>query len=171
MINYIPSSASDQLKSDIRKVSKIYYNRYSYLYDRFGEEGKEYTFADAVWLTSLLSQEKKIVVEQMEWLRSVLSNRGMPHIIIEDFFEIALEQEFGKRFKPLNFIFKKWAASRQKAISSEGFQKVETEICEIISQLPADKRKEYKTLLESAYADQLENVSDVYDKLKEWIDS
>ena len=56
---------------------------FPYLDWRYGERGRKFTASDSAWLAWLVRHDQTRVNEQILWLRSVLSNRGMPGWILE----------------------------------------------------------------------------------------
>jgi hypothetical protein len=66
------------------------WERYPYLGKRFEERGQRFTTSDSCWLVTLVGLEQPPVQKSIFWLRSVLSFRGIPSVILEThMFEIA----------------------------------------------------------------------------------
>lgn len=66
------------------------WERYPYLGKRFEERGQRFTRSDSCWLVALVGREQHSIHKNIFWLRSVLSSRGIPSVILEThMFEIA----------------------------------------------------------------------------------
>ncbi len=69
------------------------WNRYPYLKQRFGERGERFTSSDSCWLAVQYLQSPHAATRSLQWLRTVLSTRGLPTIILEDHLK-ELNREF-----------------------------------------------------------------------------
>lgn len=65
------------------RAGPVTYRIFPYLQWRYGERGRRFTQSDSAWLAWLVRHDQSRVIEQILWLRSVLSNRGMPSWILE----------------------------------------------------------------------------------------
>ena len=65
------------------RAGPVTYRMFPYVQWRYGERGRKFTESDSAWLAWLVRHEQSHVNEQVLWLRSVLSNRGMPGWILE----------------------------------------------------------------------------------------
>jgi heme oxygenase len=54
-----------------------------YFLERYGERGRRFTGSDAAWLASLNDLPTGDVSDQVAWLASVLSRKGMPSLLLE----------------------------------------------------------------------------------------
>jgi heme oxygenase len=59
-------------------------DKFPYLEQRFGERGRRFTASDSCWLLSLVPQEFNSIKKSIWWLRTVLSSRGIPSVILEN---------------------------------------------------------------------------------------
>jgi hypothetical protein len=50
---------------------------------RYGERGVRFTRSDSAFLATLAGNKADLVWRQIEWLSGVLSNRGMPSVLLE----------------------------------------------------------------------------------------
>jgi len=62
--------------------------RAPYYLARFGERGQRFTRSDSAWLATLADTDQGHVDQQVEWLGSVLSARGMPRLLLEQHLEV-----------------------------------------------------------------------------------
>jgi len=65
---------------------------FPYLYERYQERGKAFTYSDAAWLITLSRLPKGECLRQVQWLGRVLGNRGIPRITLERQLEILYEE-------------------------------------------------------------------------------
>ncbi len=65
------------------RAGVVSYRIFPYLDWRYRERGGKFTRSDSAWLAWLTRHPQERVDEQIVWLRSVLSNRGMPSWILE----------------------------------------------------------------------------------------
>lgn len=73
------------------------WNRHPYLAERFGARGARFTSSDSCWLLTLTERPPEVTTHQLNWLRGVLSTRGIPTIILETHLRAlaaALQAEF-----------------------------------------------------------------------------
>jgi hypothetical protein len=62
------------------RAGRAAWERYPYLDRRFGERGKRFTSS---WLLTLTRMPVETTTRSLEWLRRVLSSRGIPTVILE----------------------------------------------------------------------------------------
>jgi hypothetical protein len=65
------------------KAGRITLRLFPYVLWRYRERGEKFTSSDSAWLAWLTRFEADHVQEQITWLNSVLSHRGMPSLILE----------------------------------------------------------------------------------------
>lgn len=56
---------------------------FAYFEARYGARGRRFSDSDACWLAALVDLEPEAMQQQVDWLGSVLANRGMPQIMLE----------------------------------------------------------------------------------------
>lgn len=61
---------------------------FPYLGIRFGKRGDAFARTDSGYLTTLVRFPQGYVIEQVQWLSRVLSNRGMPRLLMEVHLEV-----------------------------------------------------------------------------------
>lgn len=64
-------------------AGKISYRAYPYYLWRYGDRGRAFTSSDSAWLVYLSTQPTHQVKRHIEWLHGVLTNRGMPGLLLE----------------------------------------------------------------------------------------
>jgi heme oxygenase len=69
---------------------------FSYYERRYGERGRRFTDSDAAWLAALADKPSYVVANQVLWLGRMLSNRGMPLLLLERQLDLLVE-ELGAR--------------------------------------------------------------------------
>ena len=84
-----PAAGDVPIPEDPREVEAalragpITHRIFPYICWRYGDRGRKFTQSDSAWLAWLVRHEQSRMKEQVLWLRSVLSNRGMPSWILE----------------------------------------------------------------------------------------
>jgi hypothetical protein len=89
----------DPLEIDLAlRAAEVAWKKYPYLELRYGDRGKRFTDSDSCWLFTLTRARKEVAVTRaLEWLRTVLTSRGLPTVILE-FHLQAIKQEIGAEF-------------------------------------------------------------------------
>ncbi len=70
------------------RCARIAWQRFPYLDARYGERGRRFTLSDSCWLVSLYDLDEPFVIKSLFWLRRVLSNRGLPTVILKTHLEV-----------------------------------------------------------------------------------
>ncbi|QDV34791.1 hypothetical protein [Tautonia plasticadhaerens] len=65
------------------RAGRVTYRIFPYYAWRYGERGERFTRSDSAWLARLRRYEPPHIRNQVTWLASVLSNRGMPSYLLE----------------------------------------------------------------------------------------
>jgi hypothetical protein len=151
------------------------WKQFPYLEQRFGDRGKRFTASDSCWLLSLITLEYNSIKKNIEWLRAVLSSRGIPSLIL------------AKHMQELSTEFEMAIPSR--AGTTENFRRVTSELTsERLKYLPqADYKKitaiyqadlnsisgdlDPLSLLISARVDELSGVEGAYEVTRAWFAS
>jgi hypothetical protein len=84
----------DEVMASIRAAERCM-AIFPYLGIRFGRRGDAFARTDSGYLTTLVRFPQDYVVEQVQWLARVLSNRGMPRWLMEVHLEV-LAEELGR---------------------------------------------------------------------------
>jgi hypothetical protein len=94
---------------------------------RYGAEGWRFGFSDSAWLATLCDRDPAEAVEQIHWLGSVLSSRGMPQIMLEYHLRFQHEELLAEvpqrrdRWRILERCEHALAVTRQKAFTDSDF--------------------------------------------------
>lgn len=80
---YVPVPEDPRELSAALRAGEISNRIFPYLDWRYKERGRRFTKSDSAWLVWLTRHRRERVIEQVVWLRDLLSNRGMPSIILE----------------------------------------------------------------------------------------
>ena len=65
------------------RAGQVAWEQFPYLALRFGERGQRFTHSDSCWLVALCRMEPAASTRNLEWLRGLLSTRGIPTVILE----------------------------------------------------------------------------------------
>jgi hypothetical protein len=65
------------------RAGRVTYRIFPYYSWRYGDRGERFTRSDSAWLARLGRFESTQIRNQVAWLASVLSNRGMPSYLLE----------------------------------------------------------------------------------------
>lgn len=65
------------------RAGRAAWEKYPYLEARFGERGRRFTSSDSCWLVALCRMPVVSATKSLEWLRTVLSSRGIPTVILQ----------------------------------------------------------------------------------------
>jgi heme oxygenase len=79
------------------RAGAITWEQYPYLERRFGERGKRFTSSDSCWLVVLTGMSIESATRNLEWLRAVLANRGIPTVILETLL-VVISQALAAQF-------------------------------------------------------------------------
>lgn len=97
--NWLNPSAGDvPLPNDPREIDaalragRVSWRLFPYYRWRYGDRGAAFTRSDSAWLVTLCEHSPDHVQEQIAWLGSVLSNRGMPQWLLELHLKILYRQ-------------------------------------------------------------------------------
>ncbi|WP_437817601.1 hypothetical protein [Sorangium sp. So ce1078] len=55
---------------------------------RYGERGRRFTGSDSAFLVTLATHTRPVVERQIRWLAGLLSNRGMPSVLLEQHLRV-----------------------------------------------------------------------------------
>ena len=65
---------------------------YPYILYRYGDRGRRFTDADGGWLVTLPELGEASMAGQLNWLRTVLSSRGVPHILVARHLQLLADE-------------------------------------------------------------------------------
>lgn len=81
----------DRLRAVLRATDRAL-AEYPYIRYRYGDRGQRFTDADGAWLATLPELDEDSMSRQLDWLRTVLSSRGIPHVIVARHLQLLAEE-------------------------------------------------------------------------------
>lgn len=84
----VPTPDDPVLLDAAFRAGRVSYRAYPYYRWRYGRRGELFTRSDSAWLVWLTTQPAADTFEQITWLGSVLTNRGMPGILLEQHLRV-----------------------------------------------------------------------------------
>jgi len=121
---YVPTPEDPRELSAALRAGTISNRIFPYLDWRYKERGRRFTKSDSAWLVWLTRHRRERVIEQVVWLRDLLSNRGMPSIILETHLRVLFRTltrsiPEGGRYGSLAVSAQQLQEQREKQISSQ----------------------------------------------------
>lgn len=107
--------------------------RFPYLEMRFGDRGRRFTFSDSAWVVAVVKDVPEQAEAQLAWLIRLLSQRGMPSWIMEEYLVLLHEHlnaaipEGAQRHAILLEICGQWKAMRCQHIPESRFTELALE--------------------------------------------
>lgn len=86
----VPQNKQDLVA--VLRASDKCLSEYPYFVYRYGKRGRRYTDADGAWLVTLADLKSETLHSQIDWLGGVLSNRGMPRVLMARHLEILVTE-------------------------------------------------------------------------------
>ena len=169
----VPQDREDMvavLRASDRSLAELPY----YMY-RFGDRGRRFADTDGSWLTTLPETCPQSMGQQLDWLGGVLSNRGIPKLLLARHMEI-LAQELAaakpallQRSRSLQ-----QEAARLRTRMSLCFSRQELLNLSRVLALRLNRDKDYAcweaiNLLAAAASDQAEGISGSMQSLLSWL--
>lgn len=93
-----PDAGDHAVTRDLREIeagqhaADRSWQEFPYYGMRYGERGLRFGLSDSAWLVTLCDASPEVALDQILWLGSVLSSRGMPQLLLERHLEF-LEEE------------------------------------------------------------------------------
>lgn len=163
-----------ELESALR-AGVISYRAFPYLKWRYGERGERFTRNDSAWLVWLTRHQQTHVDEQITWLRSVLSNRGMPSWILSAHLRVLYRQlirvipEREEKYVRLENNARRLRQITEENISEESATQLVTDFCQSV-RLPSNSLVHGAArLLIAALADERSGVPNAVESLVTWL--
>lgn len=157
------------------RAGRITWDYYPYLEQRYGERGKRFTRSDSAWIVNLVQTDAEEVQRQLRWLGRVLSNRGMPQIILENHLRQLLEEllklapENQENYQKLSMAADDLAAMRSKILSKKKFEKLAADFEAVLASVPAVDLPGCGELLLGAIIDEQLGIPNALNSLSEWL--
>lgn len=165
-----------ELKASIVAGEKCMF-RFPYHNIRFGERGSKFAYSDSAWLATLAELSTDDVIKQVKWLKSVLSNRGVPSCMLQVHLEILHEElsqsvpEKLASYGKLKIAAQEISSFRQKYIDDKTFFSLSEKLTSELEKECFEKTGVSAPLLASAIIDEKANIGNALDNILKWIDN
>ncbi len=157
------------------RAGRISVRIFPYLDWRYGERGARFTRSDSAWLAWLSRHSQQHVNDQIAWLRSVLSNRGMPSSILETHLIILYRQltrsvsELESQYRTLFISADELHQDRHAKIPPEASRQLVSGFVAALPQGPTFLLFGVARLLVAAVADEMLGVKYAVPRLTAWL--
>lgn len=157
------------------RAGRISYRLMPYLEWRFGERGREFTRSDSAWLAWLTRHDAERVRQQIAWLKSVLSNRGMPSSILETHLHVLYRQlaratpEKAQQFESLKLSADWLRTEREAGLSPQRAKRLVDDCVAEFTTPHSAVLKAAVELLVAAVADQFSGVKNAVRSMESWL--
>lgn len=176
--NYPVPQDRDVLRAVLRTTDRVL-NEYPYVLYRFGERGRRFTDADGAWLATLPGLGEFSMTKQLNWIRTVLSSRGVPHVLVARHLHFLAEELSATSFDESGLSLLSRAAERiyrsiDEKISPALRSQREAELARLLSPEPGKPGscfmcREAIDLLASAVADADSGVENALESLTSYL--
>ena len=162
----------DQREIDaVMRAGTLWCNENPYIVERYGSRGEAFTRSDGGYLALLAGFPESYIREQMSWLASVLSSRGMPCWLMELYLD-SLVNELGTaiperkaEFQKLKDVEQTFRSSRLAWISQADFDALVAEF----ESTTGHALRNSGGLLVSAVCDELSGLPQSVSSLTSWL--
>jgi len=157
------------------RAGRISYRLFPYMEWRYGERGRRFTRSDSAWLAWLTRHHQERVRQQIAWLKSVLSNRGMPSSILELHLEVLQRQlvravpEKAQQYATLKFSAGWLRQEREAGISGQTAARLVDDCVADFSLPQSVVLRGAAELLVAAIADQNSGVENAIESVESWL--
>lgn len=147
---------------------------FPYLVWRYGERGRKFTRSDSAWLAWLTRHDAEFVYQQITWLRSVLSNRGMPSSILDTHLTVLNRQltrsvpENEQKYLSLTTSAKRLRLAREAKMSSERVERLAAEFVRAVRRGPRFLLTGAARLILAGVADERLGIANAVASLEAW---
>ncbi len=148
---------------------------FPYLYERYQERGKAFTYSDAAWLLTLSRLSKGECLRQVRWLGRVLGNRGIPRITLERQLELLYEElsnnypEQRDTYSGLIEAALSLKAERLSYIDDTTFTKLSSDFSKATEGEICGRLQRTGELILSAVCDERAGIEDALNSLTPWL--
>jgi hypothetical protein len=129
---------------------------------RFGERGMRFGISDSAWLATLASATRVRAIEQVRWLGTLLSSRGMPQILLERHLAILHEELGDGRFANLSHGARELQRTRRSIFTQHEFD----ELARVEGDAPFAN---FSPILVSAAVDEALGIEQAVPSIADWI--
>lgn len=156
-----------------QKAGQRCLQEFPYFIHRYGQRGRLFTLSDVAWLVTLTALPVEGLIQQVKWLRSVLSNRGMPSITLQrqlvylhdELSQICKSDEYDK----LLIASDELKAQRQAIISDEDFKRLAKDFYQVTAGELAGECLNTGKLIISSVCDEQIGMSNAVSSLRSWL--
>lgn len=175
-----PEAGSHPVPSDERALTaslaagRVAGEQWTYLRERFGERGLRFSQSDGAWIAAVAQRTLPEVQKELCWLRTTLSRRGMPHIIIQTFIEeycrLMADDAVGREpLARLQVVTDEWTGQRHRFLASPFGTTWRAALAPLLGALAPTRAQEAEVLLTAALVDEEAGVRDAYHELATWL--
>ena len=163
-----------ELEAAVRAGEKCW-EEFPYYEWRYSSRGKRFTSSDSAWIAALVQLDQKKVQEQINWLGCVLSQRGMPQIMLERHLEILYEEltravpDREESYKKLLVAANALRNTRREFISDELLRELSTEFEEEVGAEGGPFAKRSGELIVAAVADERSGMEGAVKSIESWM--
>lgn len=157
------------------RAGRISHRIYPYYGWRYGDRGRLFTRSDSAWLAWLTRHDGATCREQVLWLGSVLSNRGMPRRLLETHLRV-MERQLSRAVPANRVAYERLiaaadhlAALRRSAIDDELVEVLAEGFVERCGGGPGTLVRGVGRLLVHAVADGRDGVRNAVPSVRDWL--
>jgi len=157
------------------RAGPITYRLFPYFEWRYGERGRKFTQSDSAWLAWIVRHQQQYVDEQILWLRSVLSNRGMPGWILEIHLALLYKQlvraipEKAAAYEKLQHASSVLRNQRREIITDETWNDLASDFVSALGTKPTWLLRGVGRLLVASVADERLGIKNAVGRLECWL--
>jgi hypothetical protein len=157
------------------RAGRISLRMFPYLDWRYGERGEKFTRSDSAWLAWLSRHRQTQVHKQILWLRSVLSNRGMPSLVLDSHLNVLYRQLTKSvpvkepKYRTLSISAERLRRDRDSRISADCARELMDDFVGAVGQKPHPLLTGAAGLLVAAVADEGLGVKNAVERLQSWM--
>ena len=176
-----PATGNVPVPNDRREVGaalragRVTYRIYPYFEWRFGERGRKFTHSDSAWLAWLTRFDQARVDQDVDWLRGLLANRGMPSPLLETHLRL-LDRELTRtvpsrasQYARLANAADRLRRAREEMISAERERRLVDEFVDGLGQGALPLVRGVAKLLVASVADEKVGVVNAVSSLRDWL--
>jgi len=172
---YVPAPEDPRELAAALRAGNISNRIFPYLDWRYKERGRRFTKSDSGWLVWLTRHRWAHVIEQVVWLRDLLSNRGMPSTILETHLRVLFRTltrsipEGERRYRSLTDSAQQLQEQREEQISSSRSRQLAADFVGELGYGSSPLVEGAARLVIAAVADEKLGVTHAVESLESWI--
>jgi hypothetical protein len=169
----IPGDARE-LEAALR-AGRISWRIFPYLAWRYGARGELFTRSDSAWLVTLSAAPPERIRQQIGWLGSVLSNRGMPRWLLERHLDVLVRQlvhavpEKKESYEKLAAVAGELARERRACVPDEAFESLAEGLAAQVGFASSRLLRGTGRLLVASVADEKAGIKNAVARLTGWL--